>query len=88
MNKWDSDYRDPRISKELEDVLEAGFQKTMADSRRIVAKLHATRRVCASCEGNRIVARDGYSEEEWAKEIGISRCDACIWRENFNAQFS
>lgn len=88
MNKWDSDYRDPRISKELEDLLEAGFQKTMADSRRRVAKLQATRRVCASCEGNRIVAREGYSEEEWAKGIGQSRCGACIWRENFDAQFS
>ena len=89
MNKWDSNYRDPSISQELEDRLQRGFEKTMADSRRIVAQLRAKQRRCATCVGHSaIVAKSGYSEVEWAKGAGASRCDACIWRENYDRRFS
>jgi len=87
MDMWDSNYRDPRISEELEDVMERGFQKTMADSRRRFAELQAKQRTCATCAGNRVVAKEDYSKVEWAKPVGQSRCEACIWLENYNAQF-
>jgi hypothetical protein len=84
MNKWDSNYRDPSISQELEDRMQAGFGKTMADDNR-----RAKQRRCASCVGHSaIVAKSGYSEVEWAKAVGQSRCDACIWRENYNRRFA
>ena len=89
MNKWDSNYRDPSISQELEDRMQAGFEKTMADDDMRLAELRAKQRRCASCVGHAaIVAKSGYSEVEWAKAVGQSRCEACIWLENYNAQFA
>jgi hypothetical protein len=88
MDKWDSSYRDPRISVELEDAMDRGYQKTIDDSKRRLAELQAKQRLCVSCVGKRVVAKEGYSEEEWAKGRGQSRCAACIWRENYNARFT
>ena len=89
MNKWDSNYRDPSISQELEDRMQAGSEKTMADDNMRLADRRAKQRRCASCVGHSaIVAKSGYSEVEWAKAVGQSRCDACIWRENYNRRFA
>jgi len=73
---------------ELESIMHNGFQKTMTDSRREFEKLQAKQRVCATCVGqNNVIAKEDYSEVEWAKPVGESRCSACIWRENYNASF-
>jgi hypothetical protein len=64
-------------------------QAQVADDARRLAELQAKQRRCASCVGHSaIVAKSGYSEVEWEKAVGQSRCDACIWRENYNRQFA